>query len=84
MINSNLKALEWSHHFSHYKSMGIFLDAQGQLTPKSKVLSGGISSPSKLLWLTFLPARMKKIQSKMKALERSQQYQSLFKMLKGK
>ena len=20
-----MKALEWSHHFSHYKSMGIFL-----------------------------------------------------------
>ena len=26
--------------FSHYKSMGNFLDAQGQLTPKSVVRSG--------------------------------------------
>ena len=27
-------------HFSHYKSMEIFLDAQGQLTPQSLVGSG--------------------------------------------
>ena len=27
-----MKVLEWSQHFSHYKSMGIFPDAQGQLT----------------------------------------------------
>ena len=33
MIYSKLKALEWSQHFSHYKSMGIFKDAQGLLTP---------------------------------------------------
>ena len=30
-----MKALEWSQHFSHYKSLGIFPDAQGQLTHKS-------------------------------------------------
>ena len=29
--------------FYHYKSMGIFLDAQGQLTPKSIVQTGRIS-----------------------------------------
>ena len=34
---SKIKALEWSQHFSHYKSMGIFSDAQGQLTHKSLV-----------------------------------------------
>ena len=28
-----LKMKEWSQHFSHDQSMGIFLDAQGQLTP---------------------------------------------------
>ena len=28
------------HRFSHYKSMGIFSDAQGQLTPQSVVASG--------------------------------------------
>ena len=30
-----MKGLEWSQHCSHYKSMGIFPDAQGQLTPQS-------------------------------------------------
>ena len=34
-----LKALEWSQHFSHYKSMGIFPNAQGQVTHKSLVRS---------------------------------------------
>ena len=34
-----MNALEWSQHFSHYKSMGIFPDAQGQLTLKSLVRS---------------------------------------------
>ena len=29
------KVLEWSQRFSHYKSMGIFPNAQGQLTHKS-------------------------------------------------
>ena len=33
MIDSKLKELEFSQDFSHYKSMGIFPDAQGQLTP---------------------------------------------------
>ena len=28
-INLKLKALEWSQHFSHYKSMGSFPNAQG-------------------------------------------------------
>ena len=43
----------------------LFIDfshAQGQLTPKSVMESCGNSNPSKLLWLTLLPARMKKIQ----------------------
>ena len=31
-IHSKLKALEWSQHFSHYKSMGIFPNTQGQVT----------------------------------------------------
>ena len=34
-IHPKMKVLEWSQHFSHYKSMGIFPDAQGQLTHKS-------------------------------------------------
>ena len=32
MINSKMKELECSQDFSHYKSMGIFPDTQGQLT----------------------------------------------------
>ena len=36
-IHQKMKVLEWSQHFSHYKSMGIFPDAQGQLTHKSLV-----------------------------------------------
>ena len=35
MIHTKMNELEWSQHFSHYKSMGIFQDAQGQLTPQS-------------------------------------------------
>ena len=35
MIHTKMKELEWSQHFPHYKSMGIFQDAQGHLTPQS-------------------------------------------------
>ena len=35
MIHTKMKELEWSQHFSHYKSMEIFQDAQGLLTPQS-------------------------------------------------
>ena len=38
-IHPKMKVLEWSQHISHYKSMGIFQDAQGQLTHKSLVRS---------------------------------------------
>ena len=34
MIDSKMKELECSQDFSHHKSMGIFPDAQGQLTPR--------------------------------------------------
>ena len=51
-----------------------FPDAQGQLTPKSVMKSCLYSSASKLLWLTLLPARMKKRHLKMKALEWSQHF----------
>ena len=36
-IHPKMKALEWSQHFSHYKSMGIFQVTQGQLAHKSLV-----------------------------------------------
>ena len=71
MIESKMKELECSQDFSHFKSMGIFPDAQGQLTPQS---SGPNSNLSKILWLSSLPASMKKIRSKMKALACSQHF----------
>ena len=74
MIKSKMKELECSQDFSHYKSMGIFPDAQGQLTPQSLVRSGRISNASEMLWMFSLPASMKKFRSKMKALEWTQHY----------
>ena len=40
MIEPKMRELECSQDFSHYKSMWIFPDAQGQLTPQSLVRSG--------------------------------------------
>ena len=82
-IHQKMKVLEWSQHISLYKSMGTFQDAQGQVTHKSLVESCRISNPSQILWVSLLPARMKKIQSKMKWLEWSQHYSLIFQILKG-
>ena len=49
MIQSKMKGLEWSQHYSHHKSMGIFPAAQGQLTPQPIVGFGRISNSSVLL-----------------------------------
>ena len=49
LIDLKMKELECSQDFSHYKSMGIFPDAQGQLTPHSFVRSGRISNSSEML-----------------------------------
>ena len=73
-IHPIMKVLEWSQHFSHYKSMGIFPDAQGQLTHKSLVQSCRITNPFEILWLSLLPAKIKKNQSNMKELEWSQDF----------
>ena len=54
--------------------MEIFPDAQGQLTHKSLVGSCGISNPYEILWLSLLPAIIKKNKSKMKELEWSQDF----------
>ena len=74
MIDSKMKELECSQDLSHYKSMGIFPDAQGQLILQSLVRSGRISKSSEMLWMFSLPASMKKIRSKMKALEWTQHF----------
>ena len=47
MIDSKMKELDCSQDFSH-KSMEIFPDAQGQLTPQSLVRSGRISNSSEM------------------------------------
>ena len=54
-----IKALECSQDFSHCKFMGIFPDAQGQLTPQSLVRSGRILNLSEMLWMFSLPASLK-------------------------
>ena len=69
-----MKELECSQDFFNYESMGIFPDAQGLLTPQSLIRSGRISNSSEMFQMFLLPANMKKIQSKMKALECSQHF----------
>ena len=64
-----MNSLEWPYHFSHYKSMGIFRFTQGQLTPQPLVRSTPNANSVQTLWLSSIPERMKKIRSKMKALE---------------
>ena len=61
MIESKMKELECSQDFSHYKSMGIFPDAQGQLTPESLVRSGQISNSPEMLWMSSLTASMQMV-----------------------
>ena len=51
LINSNLEKVATS----------IFLDAQGQLTPKSVVGSGRNSNSSKLLCMSSIPVSIKRI-----------------------
>ena len=48
MIESKIKELECSQDFPHCKSIGIFPDAQGQLTPQSLVGSGPNSNLSEI------------------------------------
>ena len=55
--------MEILHLFFHYKSMEIFLDAQGQLTPQSLVRSGRITNSFEMLWMSSLPESIKKIRS---------------------
>ena len=62
MIDSKMKELECSQDFSHYKSMEIFPEAQGQLTPQSLVRSCRILNWFEMLWMFSFPASMKKIQ----------------------
>ena len=74
LIYTKMKKLEWSQDFSDYKSMGIFQNANGQLTPQSLVESGPNCNLTEILWLSSIPASMKKIRSKIKALEWTQHF----------
>ena len=49
VIESKIMELECSQDYSHYKSMGIFPDAQGQLTPQSLVRTCRISNSFEML-----------------------------------
>ena len=82
-IYSTMKLLESPQKTFHCKSMQISYDAHWQLTQQSEVDSTLSSNSPKSLWLSLLPERMMKIQSKMKALEWSQHYPLIFKILKG-
>ena len=55
IIDSKMKELDCSQDFSHYKSIGIFPDVQGLLTPQSLIRSSRISNPSEMLWMFSLP-----------------------------
>ena len=63
--------------FSHYKSMGVFSTAQGQLSPQFVVESCRILNSSEILRFSSIPVIMK-IRSKMKTLESEQDYMSFF------
>ena len=81
-----MKVLEWSQQISNCKSMQIFYDAQGKLTPQSEVGSTLNSNSSKLLRLSLLPARMKKSDKKnegARVVTTMLHYPSIFKLLKG-
>ena len=56
-IKLKMKVLDCSQDFSHYKSMGIFPDAKGQLTLQSTVRSGQISNPFKTLWVVLFTCK---------------------------
>ena len=63
-IHPKMKVLEWSQHFSHYKSIGIFPDAQGQLTHKSLVGSCQISNPFRDFMVVLVTCKNKEEQIK--------------------
>ena len=55
--------------FLPLKVYGDFLDAQEQLSPQSVVGSGRMSNSSMIFWFSFVPARIRKTRSKLKAQE---------------
>ena len=81
-IQQQTEALEWSQHFSQYKSMGIFhppkcsySTVQGPIWPKFEPIRDFIG--------ILIACKNKENPIKMKMLECSLHYSSFFKMLKG-
>ena len=71
-----MKTLELPQHYSHCKCMFF--------SRMSSAANSAVRSPIRLNFLVVpVPARMKKIRSKMKALECVQAYMSIFQTLKG-
>ena len=60
-IRSRKAEKKWRHRFSHYKPMGNFSDAQGQLTLLLVVRSSRNSNLSELSCVSSLPASLKRI-----------------------
>ena len=61
----NKNEVSRTQYIPYYK-YGIFSNDQGQLTPQFVVDSGRNSNSPEMLWLSSLPARLKKIRSKSK------------------
>ena len=60
-LTLNMAEKSWWHCFPHYKSMVIFFSTQGHLTLKPALRFCWNSNSAKPLWLSSLPASMKKI-----------------------
>ena len=80
-----MKVIEWSQHFSHYNTT---VDFSWRPRAAYSAARGLIWQNFEPIWdfmvvLVTVPARMRKIQSKIKALERSQDYSLIFQTLKG-
>ena len=61
----------------------FFMMFKGCLINSLRLVLLKVQTYLSFLWLPLLPERIKKIQSKVRALERSQHYPSVLKMLKG-
>ena len=78
---------EGARLFTRFLSLYVYDDffrCSRAATLQSSFRSGQISNLSKTLWLSSLPAKMKKIRSKIEALEYSQHYKSIFRPCKGR
>ena len=67
-LRSKLKSLWAGQHFPHYKSMGKFFVAQGLVTLQKIIRPCPNSNWSEILCLSWIPACLKKLRSKLKSL----------------